>query len=201
MPNWSQHDPGRKPEHWETLSQKNFASSPIFDVVTHRCRHPKLGHEGDFYVLESRDWVNILALTPEKQVVLVNQFRFGIGDTSWEIPGGVMEAGEEPIAAALRELKEETGYTSNQVELLGKVRPNPAIQSNTCYLALAKDAQKTEAIDWDHHEELEIKLVDIDQVYAMAFRGEIFHSLVLDALMLYQPEWEKLKARRRSPSA
>ncbi len=194
----SQHDPGRKPERWETLSQENFAECRIFDVVTRHCRHPKLGHESDFYVLESRDWVNVLALTSNREVVLVNQYRFGIDETSWEIPGGVMDEGEDPIAAGLRELKEETGYTTSSASLLGQVRPNPAIQSNTCYIVFAQNAQKTEAIDWDAHEELEIKLTGIDEVYEMAFSGEIFHSLVLDALMLFQPEWEKIKARRRS---
>ncbi len=183
--------------HWEELDSKPIADCRIFDVMSKRFRHPKRGTEGDFYVIETRDWVNVLPITEDYQMVLVNQFRFGVKQTSWEIPGGVMESGEEPVIAGLRELKEETGYTTGKARLLGSVRPNPAIQSNICHIVLAEQARLTDGLDWDEHEEIITKAFPIETVYEMAERGEIFHSLVLNALLLFYPHWEKIKARRR----
>tara|TARA_B110000037_G_C17127428_1_gene508895 strand:- start:9571 stop:10164 length:594 start_codon:yes stop_codon:yes gene_type:complete len=183
--------------HWEELDSKPIADCRIFDVMSKRFRHPKRGTEGDFYVIETRDWVNVLPITEDYQMVLVNQFRFGVKQTSWEIPGGVMESGEEPVFAGLRELKEETGYTTGKARLLGSVRPNPAIQSNICHIVLAEQARLTDGLDWDEHEEIITKAFPIETVYEMAERGEIFHSLVLNALLLFYPHWEKIKARRR----
>ena len=86
--------------------------------------------EGDFYVLDTNDWVNVIALTPDHEIVLVRQFRYGSKEQSLEPPGGVVERGEDPLVAGLRELQEETGYVGELPELLGVVRPNAAILSN-----------------------------------------------------------------------
>ena len=148
-------------------------------------------------MIKTRDWVNVVPITEDYRMVLVNQFRFGVKRTSWEIPGGVMENGEEPINAGLRELKEETGYTTGKACLLGSVRPNPAIQSNICHIVLAEQARLTDGLDWDEHEEIVTKAFPIETVYEMVKQGAIFHSLVLNALLLFYPHWEKIKARRR----
>lgn len=184
--------------HWEELDSKRIADCRIFDVLSKRFRHPERETEGEFYVIETRDWVNVLPITEDYRMVLVNQFRFGVKQTSWEIPGGVMETGEEPVSAALRELKEETGYTSAKARLLGSVRPNPAIQSNVCHIVLAEQARLTDGLEWDEHEEIVTKTFPIEAVYEMVENGEIFHSLVLNALLLFHPQWQKIKARRRS---
>jgi 8-oxo-dGTP pyrophosphatase MutT (NUDIX family) len=144
------------------------------------------------------DWVNVIALTPDHQLVLVRQFRFGIDDFSVEIPGGVMERGEEPLAAAQRELREETGHTGSKVRVLGRVHPNPAIMNNVCHLVLVEDVRRTAVLAWDHDEEIEVLTAPVDEVYAWARTGRISHALVLDALLLFAPEWERL--RRRSPA-
>lgn len=183
--------------HWEELGSDKIADCRIFDVHSKRFRHPVRETESDFYVIRTRDWVNVVPVTENHEIVLVKQFRFGVKENSWEIPGGVMEAGEDPVAAGLRELQEETGYTSSRARLLGSVRPNPAIQSNTCHLVLAERARLTHDLSWDEHEEIVAKAVPIDEVYRMAQRGEIFHSLALNALLLFYPEWEKIRARRR----
>lgn len=184
--------------HWEELGSENVANCRIFEILSKRFRHPKRKTEGNFYVVHTRDWVNIVPITPNYEMVLVNQYRFGIKDTSWEIPGGVMDAGEDPVAAGLRELREETGYTSNKARLLGSVRPNPAIQDNHCHMVLAEQAKLTESLQWDEHEEIVTKAIPIQEVYQMAANGEIFHSLVLNALLLFYPEWEKIRARQRA---
>jgi len=139
------------------------------------------------------DWVNVIALTPDHQLVLVRQFRFGIDGFSLEIPGGVMERGEEPLVAAQRELREETGYTGNGARVLGSVHPNPAIMNNRCHLVLVEDARRTDVLAWDHDEEIEVITAPVDEVYAWARSGRISHALVLDALLLFAPEWERLR--------
>ncbi len=175
-----------------------MADCRIFEILSKRFRHPKRKTEGEFYVVHTRDWVNIIPITPNYEMILVNQYRFGIKNTSWEIPGGVMDPGEDPVTAGLRELREETGYTSNKARLLGSVRPNPAIQDNTCHIVLAEQAKLTESLEWDEHEEIVTKAVPIQEVYQMVADGEIFHSLVLNALLLFYPEWEKIRARQRA---
>ena len=110
-----------------------MADCRIFDVVSKRFRHPSRETEGDFYVIRTQDWVNVIPITSNFEMVLVNQYRFGVLKNSWEIPGGVMESGEDPVVAGLRELQEETGFTSERARLqalLGRIplfRTMPAI--------------------------------------------------------------------------
>jgi 8-oxo-dGTP pyrophosphatase MutT (NUDIX family) len=181
------------PARWEKISQHLHANCQVFDVLSARYRHPVRKRERDFVVMTVPDWVNVIALTPDHQLVLVRQFRFGIDDFSLEIPGGVMERGEEPLAAAQRELREETGHTGSKARVLGCVHPNPAIMNNRCHLVLVEDVKFTDPLAWDHDEEIEVLTVPVDDVYAWARSGRISHALVLDALFLFAPEWERMR--------
>lgn len=174
-----------------------MARCRVFDVVQKRCRHPEAGKEADFYALETGDWVNTLAITDAGEAILVEQYRFGAETLSMEVPGGMINAGEDPVEAGLRELREETGYTASQASLLGRVRPNPAIQSNACHFVLAKGARLTESLDWDEHEELRLVLAPLAEAYAWALEGSIEHALTLNALFLFYPEWRRMRARAR----
>jgi 8-oxo-dGTP pyrophosphatase MutT (NUDIX family) len=187
------------PARWEKISQHLHATCQVFDVLSARYRHPVRERERDFVVMNVPDWVNVIALTPDHQLVLVRQFRFGIDGFSLEIPGGVMERGEEPLAAAQRELSEETGYTGSRARVLGSVHPNPAIMNNRCHLVLVEDVRRTDALAWDHDEEIEVIMAPVDEVYAWARTGRISHALVLDALLLFAPEWERLRRKGASP--
>lgn len=181
------------PARWEKLGDKSLLSTRVLDVHSMHYRHPVRQTARDFIVLDVPDWVNVLALTPDHRLVLVRQFRFGADDFSLEIPGGVMEAGEAPVAAGLRELQEETGFTGPGARLLGSVRPNPAIQNNRCHLVLVEQAVRTSAMQWDADEEIEVTAAPVDEVLAWARDGRITHSLVLNALLLFEPHWAKLK--------
>ena len=183
------------PQRWKKLGARTVASTRIFDVQSVDFQHPNRAKAQDFFVIAAPDWVNVVALTPTGHLVLVRQFRYGMDDFSVEIPGGVMDTGEEAIAAGLRELREETGYTGTKARVLGTVRPNPAMQNNRCHLVLVEDARRDAKLDWDPDEEFEIMTRPVDEVYAMAYRGDITHAMVLDALLLFTPVWAEIRRR------
>lgn len=185
--------PSDEPSRWEKLGSAVQTKTAVFDLLRARFRHPRRGTERDFVVVNAPDWVNVVALTPDHHLVLVRQFRYGIDDFSVELPGGVMEPGEEPVAAALRELREETGYTGAPAMVLGSVHPNPAILSNRCHFVLVEAAARAHATEWDGDEEIQITTAPVADVLARARSGGITHGLVLNALMLFEPRWRTLE--------
>jgi ADP-ribose pyrophosphatase len=181
------------PSRWENLGERSQLQTRIFDVVGRRYRHPVRSTEREFVVINAPDWVNVVALTPDGHIVLVRQFRYGIDEFTLEVPGGVIDAGEDPVLAGLRELQEETGYTGAPAKLLGSVHPNPAMQSNRCHFVFAEGAVKSHEHDWDPDEELQVVTLPAEEVLALAHSGGIVHGLVLNALMLFEPHWRKWK--------
>jgi ADP-ribose pyrophosphatase len=174
------------PARWQKLAHTLLAQTRVFDLHSTRYRHPVRETERDFVIAHPPDWVNVVALTPDQRIVLVRQFRFGIDGFSLEIPGGVMEKGEDPVMAGLRELREETGYVGAPARLLGSVHPNPAIQSNRCHFVFVEQATAATEMEWDADEEIEVTALPIDDVLALAHSGGITHGLVLDALFLFE---------------
>jgi ADP-ribose pyrophosphatase len=181
---------------WEKGASRSLAATRIFDLRGVRFRHPVRGTEREFVVIDAPDWVNVLALTPDHRLVMVNQFRYGTDAFSWEIPGGVIDRGEDPVTAGVRELREETGYVGTSARLLGSVNPNPAIMNNRCHLVLVEGAAPAGALEWDPDEEIEVATLPADEAYAWAQSGRITHSLVLNALLLFAPVWAEMKRAR-----
>jgi 8-oxo-dGTP pyrophosphatase MutT (NUDIX family) len=158
----------------------------VFTLRTHRAVSPRTGAEHEFVVLDCPGWVNVVAVTPDDQVVLVEQYRHGSGTVEWEIPGGVMDPGDaSPVAAGLRELREETGYEGERARLIGAVFANPAIQSNECHTVLVESCRLTQATELDQGEDLATRLVPAADLPRMVAEGAFRHSLVVAALYHY----------------
>ncbi len=172
-----------KPLHtWERLASEIAYACRIFTIRRERSRFSRDDAEYDFHVLESTDWVNIIPVTRAREVVLVRQFRHGIGDCTLEIPGGMVDADDpSPLAAARREMIEESGYDSDRVEGLGAIHPNPAIQRNTCHSFVAWDVERRYAPRFDATEETEVVLVPLVSIPDRIRAGEITHALVVVA--------------------
>lgn len=163
---------------WPTLSSTIVADYRIFRLRRDRCVSPRTGHEYDFSVLEAPDWVNVVALTDDDNVVFIRQYRFGTSAVTLEIPGGMIDADEAPVAAGARELLEETGYTAREFSLLGVVEPNPAIQNNRCYTVLARGARPTHEQSLDEKEDIGVLVYPRAAVPQLLVDGSITHALV-----------------------
>jgi ADP-ribose pyrophosphatase len=183
------------PQRWKKTATRTVVSTRIFDVQSVDFQHPARPKPQDFFVINAPNWVNVLAVTPDHRLVLVRQFRYGTDDFSLEIPGGVIDAGEDPVIAGVRELREETGYVGTSARLLGSVHPNPAIQNNRCHLVLVEGARQSAELDWDPDEEMEVLALPVDEVYQRAYAGGITHALVLDGLLLFAPVWAEMKQK------
>jgi ADP-ribose pyrophosphatase len=172
---------------WELLKSDIIYRCGIFSVRRDQSRSLRSGKTWDFHVLETSDWVNVVPLTPARQVVMVRQFRHGIRDLTLEVPAGLIDPGDRaPAEAALRELREETGYGARDLILLGTVHPNPAIMNNHCHIFVARDVEPQGAPQWDSTEEMAVELVPLARVRELIVNGTISNALTLVAFHLLE---------------
>ncbi|MEN8184666.1 MAG: NUDIX hydrolase, partial [Myxococcota bacterium] len=153
----------------------------VFQVRRVHARSPHTGRVHPFYRLESSDWVNVVPLTAEGQVVMVRQFRHGARAVTLEIPGGIVDPGESPAEAAARELLEETGYGRGLLEPLGSLNPNPALFGNRVYSFVARGVERVGEVANTEFEETAVQLVPWREVPGLVQAGEVDHALVIAA--------------------
>jgi ADP-ribose pyrophosphatase len=172
-----------KVDSWETVSTEEVADCRVFRVRRDYCKRSSDGKQSDFYVIDSPDWVNVVATTKGGDIVMIEQFRHGTCEINLELPGGLIDEGETPEEAARRELLEETGYSSSDWVALGSCRPNPALQTNTMFYYLARDCEQTAEIALDPNESIATKLIREDEAELLIGNGAISHSLVVAAFL------------------
>lgn len=170
-----------EPDIWKRKKSERIADCRVFTVRRDDSERESDGAKAAFFVIENPDWVNVIALTENKEVVLIEQFRHGAEEIVLEIPGGMVDEGELPETAAQRELLEETGYASNEFIFLGKSRPNPALQNNWIHHYLALDCRKIKDADFDDNESIVTKLVSLSEIENLIGSGEFTHSLAVIA--------------------
>lgn len=170
------------PRPWSCVASREGPDFKIFRARLHDMVNPRNGRHFERVVLETPDWVNVLALTPERELVVIRQYRFGAAAVTTEIPGGIVDDGESPESAARRELAEETGYTGGTWHSLGHCEPNPAFQTNRCYHWLARDVIRTADPVQDSGEDITVGTLPLEAVKAAVASGEIRHALILSAL-------------------
>ena len=164
---------------WQVNHSELVLDCRIFKVRHDVAVNPRTGRPHDMYVLEQPNWVNVIPLTPDNQVVMIEQWRHGTRSVHLETPGGLMDPGESPAQSARRELLEETGYAPDKVELLGTVHPNPAIQNNQQYYVLATGCRQVAELKLDHAEDIVVRLVPLAEIPALIRAGKITHGIVI----------------------
>ena len=177
------------PSPWQILRSEAGPDLKLFRVRYDWYKNPRNNKDLKRLVLETVDWVNIVAITAEKKIVVVHQYRFGTGKIATEIPGGVLEAQESPQQAAMRELQEETGYTSSSWYYLGAVEPNPAFHTNLCHHWLAERVRKTHTPMLDEGEDITVETLDFEEIRTAIKSGQIKHALALSALSRINELW------------
>ena len=171
---------------WKKTGSKPVGEFRIFSLRSDRVISPRTQAEHDVYVLDCVNWVNVIALTPDRQMVLIEQYRHGSQTVELEIPGGMMDAHDvSPVAAGLRELREETGYEGENARVIGEVFPNPAIMSNSCPTILVENCRCVHPVTMDHGEDLCTRLVPAAEVPQLVADGKIKHSLVVAAIYYF----------------
>ena len=180
---------------WSRLSSKRLADSRIMSFCEARDQSPYTDKAHDFVYLDSVDWVNIVPITAQQEVVMIKQYRHGDQSISLEIPGGMVDANEQAMQAACRECMEETGYQVSNVRAFGVLSPNPAIFNNRLHCFVAELAETAADAYTNHHsatEKTEVVLMPIAELAPAMLSGEINHALVCATL------WRFLALRQAS---
>ncbi len=170
---------------WRTLSSEYLVRRPWLTARRDSVELPNGNVYDEYYVLEYPDWVNMVAITDDGQMIIERQWRQAIGEISSEIPAGVIEKGEQPLAAAQRELAEETGFTGGVWTELMTIAPNSSTMNNRCHCFLAEGVTKTEGQHLDATEDLEVLLKSKKEVFDMLMQGKFHQAMMVAPLYKY----------------
>jgi 8-oxo-dGDP phosphatase len=173
------------PPQWEVLDSTYLHRHPWLTLRQDKVKLTSGRTIDDYYIQEFPSWVNVLAITPDRQAVLVRQYRHGLGTVAYELPAGVHETGESFLEAAQRELLEETGYRGGTWSPMMELSPNPALQTNLSYTFLAEGVQKTGEQQLDATEEITVHLVPLDALHSLIMDGAMVQALHAAPVLKY----------------
>jgi 8-oxo-dGTP pyrophosphatase MutT (NUDIX family) len=176
----------RIPPKWPAIGREKLTDCAVFEVSRVMTRSPRTGKIHPFYRIDADPWVNIVALTPAEELVMVRQYRHGAREVTLEIPGGIVDPGESPAVAGARELLEETGYRGSAPVPLGVVNPNPALFGNDVHTFLIREALRVAEIENEGTEETVVELVPRRELRDRIRRGDVAHALVMAALHWFE---------------
>jgi ADP-ribose pyrophosphatase len=167
-------------QDWAILKREPVEDFKLFQIQKKQVRSPRTGETREVQAIQFVDWVLILPLTADEQVIMVHQYRHGIERICLELPGGLVDPADDSSAfSAQRELLEETGYQADQIMLIGECYPQPAILSNKCFFYLAKNATKVQPPHLDSAEDIEIIKIPLKEIPAKIENKQIDHGMVL----------------------
>jgi 8-oxo-dGTP pyrophosphatase MutT (NUDIX family) len=181
---------------WPLKTSRRVGDFRIFTIRSDVKTSPRTGKDHDFFVIDSVPWVNVVAVTPDARLVMIEQYRHGSNTVELEVPGGMMDPQENsPLEAGLRELREETGFEGSG-QVIGKIWSNPAIMSNRTYTVLVENCELKHEVSWDSGEDLVTRLIPVQEIPSLVRAGRIGHSLVAVALFHFtlwarenMPQW------------
>ncbi len=170
---------------WTILNEEKIYSTSIFSLNRQECQLRNGKIMPAYYVMNFPNWIHVLPLTAQKEIIMVKQYRQGTQDWFLEFPGGSFDSKDkDPKVSGQRELLEETGYKSNQWEEIMCIYPNPAFQTNKLYIYMAFDCLKTQEPQLEPFEELELKVLSFEELECLSKEGKINHALMLSSLFL-----------------
>lgn len=178
---------GGRPREWERVESRDGPEFEIFHVRTDRARSPRTGEVEEFNIADSPDGVTVVARTPEGELVMVEQFRHALRTVTMETPSGFMDEGESPLEAAVRELREETGYEGDEPRVIGCLELNPSWQTTRVYVVEVKNARRSAERELDEAEDIRVLILTRERVLEMVRTGGIRAAVAVSALAL--GEW------------
>ena len=175
-----------KIEKWKVLESEYIIQRPWLTARRERVELPDGTIHPEYYILEYPEWVNVIAETTDGLYVIIEQYRHGIGEVSFELSAGCVEPGEEPIDGARRELLEETGFGGGQWKLIATLAPNPSTSSNMCHCYYAHGVEQiNKEQHLDRTEDIAVHLVTRQELYAMLTDGRIKQAMMAAPLWKY----------------
>ncbi len=172
-------------EPWITTNEEAKYTTNIFKLLSRDMKIVSEDHHATFSIIQAPDWINVIALTPDNEIILVEQYRYGIEQATLELPGGIVDPREKPLETCNRELLEETGFAGNEMVYLGRVSSNPAFLTNYTYTYVIKNCTKVGHQQLDGNERINVHVMPLDDFLELVNQGVVHHSLVVAAVAKY----------------